>query len=91
VDEIQKRERRSRARGLAEGETAQGTQSSGGGRGFKKGHGGGDLGGGLASGGRHTKEEQEVRAVCAVKAGGARAPGRGVPAVGVVGIGRWLM
>jgi hypothetical protein len=74
VDEIQKTERRSQARGLDEGETGQGSWSSGSNRGFKKGHSRGDLGGGLASGGRHTKEEQEVRAVCAVKAGGSGCP-----------------
>jgi hypothetical protein len=52
------RERRSRAHVLAKGETGRGSHSSGGDRGFKKGHGRGDLGGGLAGGGCQTKEEQ---------------------------------
>jgi hypothetical protein len=57
MDEIQRRERRSRARGLAEGETGRGSQSSSGHQGFKKGCGGWGLGGGLAGGGRHAEEE----------------------------------
>jgi hypothetical protein len=58
VDEIQKRERRSRARGLAKGGMGRGSRSSGGDQGFKKGCGGWGLGGGLAGGGRHAEEEQ---------------------------------
>jgi hypothetical protein len=75
VDEMQKRERRSRVCGLAEGEMGQGSQSSSGDRGFQKGCGGVDLGGGLAGGGSHTEEEQGVVwAVRAVKAGGSWRP-----------------
>jgi hypothetical protein len=37
VDEMQKRERRSRVRGLAEGEMGWGSRSNGSDRGFKKG------------------------------------------------------
>jgi hypothetical protein len=84
VDQMQKREQRSWVRGLAEGQMGQGSQSSGGDRGFKKGHSGGDLGGVWLLGGTTRKRSWGggVRAVHTMKAGGS---GRCAPAVQVGG------
>jgi hypothetical protein len=84
VDQMQKREQRSWVRGLAEGQMGRGSQSSGGDRGFKKGHSGGDLGGVWLLGGTTRK-----RSWGGGGPGGARDESRGVWQVRASGAGRW--